>query len=146
MPLDCRLAAVKTLAGFILAALAGALAAQPRDPCMEAYNAEVVRIEREAKARQQAGSDAEKQRRARAAESQTKAATKRAQQCQAEAKAAPAAAKPPATEAECNAQASERLAEIERRHAGGGSAAQAGRGEEELKVRADLMECTRRPR
>lgn len=135
---------MKTLAGFILAALAGTLAAQPRDPCMETYNTELVRIEREAKARQQTGSDAEKQRRARAAESQNKAAARRAQECQAEAKAAPAAAKPPATEAECNARASERLSDIERRHAGGGPAAQAGRGEEELKVRGELMECTRR--
>ena len=112
---------------------------------MEAYNAELVRIERESKARQKTGSDAEKQRRARAGESQMKAAAERAKQCQAEAKADPAV-KPPATEAECNARASERLSDIERRHTGGGPAAQAGRGEEELKVRAELMECMRRPR
>ena len=90
---------MRILAGFMLAALAGTLAAQPRDPCMETYNAELVRIEREAKARQQTGSDAEKRRRASAAEAQMEAAARRAQQCQAEAKAAPGAAKAPATEA-----------------------------------------------
>ena len=43
-----------------LAAFTGGAAAQLREPCMETYNAEVVAIERDAKARQNVGTDAAK--------------------------------------------------------------------------------------
>ena len=73
------------------------------------------------------------------------AATKRAKQCQAEAKAGPTETKPPATEAQCNARASERLSGIERRHTGD-PAGQAGSRGEEVQVSAELTECIRRAR
>jgi hypothetical protein len=131
---------------LLLVALTGPAAAQPLDPCMKAYNDEIVGIEREAKAKQNTGSEAAKQRAARAGQARVEAAAQRAKKCQAEARADPAAVKPAATEAECKARASERLGDIERRHSGGGPAAQAGRGQEELNVRAELMECSRRAR
>lgn len=148
---------MKNLVGLVLAVLAGAASAQaPIDPCMKAYNDEVVAIEREAKARQETGSKAAKERAARGAETRIEVAARQAKKCQEEAKAVPAAVKLPATEAECNARASERMAGIEKRQGAAppgagpspstGSAGQVARAEEELRVRAELAECIRNAR
>lgn len=130
---------------LLLVALTGTAAAQPRDPCMETYNDEIVAIEREAKAKQNTGSEASKQRAAAAGQARLEAAARRTKKCQEEAKAAPAVIATPASEAECNAQASQRLAGIERRHTGGPEA-KAGRGGEEVQVSAERAECIRRAR
>ena len=131
---------------LLLAALTGSAAAQqPLDPCMKAYNDEVVAIEHEAKTKQNVGSEAAKQRAAAAGQARLEAAARRAKKCQEEAKAAPAVIATPMSEAECNAQASQRLAGIERRHTGGPEA-QAGRGGEEVQVSAERAECIRRAR
>ena len=62
---------------------------------METYNAEVVAIERDAKAKQNVGSDAAKQRAARGAEALLEAAAQRAKKCQEDAKARQARSRPP---------------------------------------------------
>jgi len=129
----------------VLVVLAGGVAAQPRDPCMETYNAEIVAVERDAKARQNAGSDAAKRGAARGGETQLAAAARRAKKCQEDAKAE-AGAKPAADD--CRARTSGRAAEIERRF---GSetldpAQQSARREEEVRLQADLNECNRRAR
>ena len=138
-----------------LAALAGGAAAQLREPCMETYNAEVVAIERDAKAKQTVGTDAAKQRAARDAQAQLAAAARRAKACQdaakAKAPADPAKAAPkaaPTAADECKQKTSDRAAEIERRF---GSetldpAQQTLRREEELRLQAELNECRRRAR
>ena len=119
-----------------LAAFAGGAAAQMREPCMETYNAEVVAIERDAKARQNVGTDAAKQRAASDAQARLKAAAKRAKECQDAARApadpAKAAAKATATAADdCKDKTSAHAAEIERRfgseHARCGAAGRAAR-------------------
>jgi len=134
---------------------AGAAVAQPRDPCLETYNDEVVAIQREAKAKQNVGSDAAKQRAARDAETRLAAAARRAKQCQDEArapadpaKAAAKAAAPAASTDNCKARTSGRAAEIERRFGSGtlDPAQQAARREEEVKLQAELNECNRRAR
>lgn len=129
----------------VLAVLAGAASAQPRDACMETYNAEIVAVERDAKAKQKTGSDAAKQRAARVAETQLAAAARRAKKCQEDAKAE-GGLKPAADD--CRAQASGRAAEIERRFGSTtlDSAQQAARREEEVRLQADLNECNRRAR
>jgi Skp family chaperone for outer membrane proteins len=127
-----------------LAVLAGAAAAQqPLDPCMQAYNEEIVAIEREAKAKQSTGSAAAKQRAAGAGQSRLEAAARRAKECQAGAKAE-AAASPskPASADECNARVNARIAELERRSASG-ALEQNLRRDEELRLRAELNECNR---
>jgi len=128
----------------MLAAFAGAAAAQTRDACMETYNAEVVAIERDAKAKQNVGSDAAKQRAARGAESLQKAAAQRAKKCQDDARAG--GTTPVADD--CKAKTSGRAAEIERRFGSGtlDPAQQAARREEEIRLQAELNECNRRSR
>ncbi len=144
---------MKALAGLILAALAGAAAAQsPLDPCMKAYNDEVVAIEREAKAKQKVGSDKAKQRAASSAETRLEAAARRAKKCQEDAKAAKeakdavAVSRKPAPDSECKARVNARIAELEKRFAGGAldSAQQGLRREEEARLQAELNECGRR--
>jgi len=132
------------IALLVLVGLAGGAAAQTPDACMQAYNAEVTAIERDAKAKQNVGSDAAKQRAARGAEALTDAATQRAKKCQEDAKAA--GGKPPADD--CKARTSGRAAEIERRFGSGtlDAAQQAARREEEIRLQADLNECNRRAR
>lgn len=129
----------------VLAVLAGGVAAQPRDPCMETYNAEIVAVERDAKAKQNTGSTSAKQRAARDAETQLAAAARRAKKCQEDAKAE-GGAKPVVDD--CRAQASGRAAEIERRFGSTtlDSAQQSARREEEVRLQADLNECNRRAR
>jgi hypothetical protein len=136
-----------------LAAFSGGAAAQLREPCMETYNAEVVAIERDAKARQNVGTDAAKQRAARGAQAQLEAAARRAKACQEEAKApadpAKAAAKAKATAADdCKDKTSAHAAEIERRFGSEtlDQAQQNLRREEEIRLQAELNECRRRPR
>jgi hypothetical protein len=146
---------VKVVVFLALVMPAVAAVAQPRDPCLETYNDEVVAIQREAKAKQNVGNDAAKQRAARGAETQLAAAAKRAKQCQDEAKApadptkapAKAAATAPSTD-DCKARTSDRAADIERRF---GSttldpAQQAARREEETRLQVELNECNRRRR
>jgi hypothetical protein len=133
------------IALLVVAGLAGGAGAQTRDPCMEAYNAEIVSIERGAKAGQNAGSNAAKQRAAVGGEAQLAAAARRAKKCQEDAKAE-GGAKPAADD--CRARTSGRAAEIERRF---GSetldpAQQSARREEEVRLQADLNECNRRTR
>ena len=116
---------------------------------MEAYNAEVTAIERDAKSKQNVGSDAAKQRAARGAEALTEAAAKRAKKCQEDAKAQASApgAKPAAAD-DCKARTSARAADIERRFGSGtlDPAQQALRREEEIRLQAELNECNRRNR
>jgi hypothetical protein len=133
------------IALLVLVGLAGGASAQTRDACMQAYNDEVVAIERDAKAKQNVGSAAAKQRAARGAEALTDAAAQRAKKCQEDAKAA-GGAKPAADD--CKARTSGRAAEIERRFGSGtlDPAQQALRREEEIRLQADLNECNRRPR
>src|SRR5260221_4519924 len=141
--------AVRLLVLAVLATLAEAAAAQVGEPCMEAYNAELTRIEKDAKARQAVGSDAAKQRAARAAAGQERAAARRAQSCQAEAKKSGAAPKPLAeTEGSCRDRANARAADLERRYAGRtlDGAEQNLRREEEIRLQAELVGCTRRGR
>ena len=128
----------------MLAVYAGAAAAQPRDPCMETYNTEVTAIERDAKAKQNVGGDAAKQRAARGAQPLIEAAEKRAKKCQEEAKAA--GVKPAADD--CKARISGRAAEIERRFGSStlDPAQQAARREEETRLQAELNECNQRAR
>jgi hypothetical protein len=133
------------IAPLVLVVLAGGVAAQPRDACMETYNAEIVAVERDAKARQSTGSAAAKQRAAKGGEAQLAAAARRAKKCQEDAKAE-GGAKPAAED--CRARTSGRAAEIERRF---GSetldpAQQSARREEEVRLQADLNECNRRAR
>ena len=128
-----------------LAAFAGGAAAQLREPCMETYNAEVVAIERDAKAKQTVGTDAAKQRAARDAQAQLAAAARRAKACQ---EAAKVPADPAKAADECKQKTSDRAAEIERRF---GSetldpAQQTLRREEEIRLQAELNECRRRAR
>jgi hypothetical protein len=139
----------------VLALFAGAAFAQPRDPCLESYNAEVVAIEREAKAKQSVGSEAAKQRAARSAETRIAAAARRAKKCQEEAKApagptkaAAKAATPAAPADDCKARTSDRAADIERRFGGEtlDPAQQAARREEEIRLQAELNDCRRRGR
>jgi len=133
-----------SIAPLVLVVLAGAAHAQPRDPCMEAYNAEIVAIERGAKAGQNVGSDAAKQRAARGGETQVAAAAKRAKKCQEDAKAAGSAA--PVDD--CKARTSARAADIERRFGSDSldPAQQSARHEEEIRLQAELNECRRRGR
>jgi hypothetical protein len=133
------------IAPLVLAVLAGGAAAQPRDACMENYNAEIVAVERDAKARQKTGSAAAKQGAARGGETQLAAAARRAKKCQEDAKAE-GGAKPAADD--CKARTSGRAAEIERRFGGEtlDSAQQSSRREEEVRLQADLNECNRRAR
>jgi hypothetical protein len=140
---------MKTIASLVLAALAGAAAAQTLDPCMKAYNDEAVAIEREAKAKQNVGSKAAKQRAARAAATRLQAAARQAKRCQDEAKAKEAVAvAKPAAEGECKARVNARMVELERRFAGGAldPAQQNVRREEEVRLQAELNECNRRAR
>jgi len=129
---------------LVLAGLAGGAHAQAPDACMQAYNAEVTAIERDAKAKQNVGSNAAKQRAARGAEALVDAAAQRAKKCQEDAKAS--GGKPPADD--CKARTSARAADIERRF---GSttldpAQQSLRREEEIRLQAELNECNRRAR
>jgi hypothetical protein len=128
----------------MLAACAGAATAQTRDPCMEAYNDEVTSIERDAKAKQNVGGDAAKQRAARGAEALIDAAAKRAKKCQEDAKAA--GGKPAADD--CKARTIARAADIERRFGSStlDPAQQNLRREEEIRLQAELNECNRRSR
>jgi hypothetical protein len=137
-----------------LVSLIGTAAAQqPIDPCMQAYNDEVVAIEREAKAKQKTGSQAAKQRAARGGETRLEAAARNAKKCQEDAKAAkdarPAGAvavsNPPA-DGECKARVNARIAELQRRFDGAAldPAQQNLRREEEVKLQAELNECNRR--
>jgi hypothetical protein len=129
---------------FILPA--GAVHAQALDSCMQAYNADVVAIEREAKAKQDVGSNAAKQRAARSAETRMEAAARQAKKCQEEAKAKPtvaSAAKPAAVAEDCKAKTSALAADIERRF---GSetldpAQQSARREAEIRLQAELNQC-----
>jgi hypothetical protein len=143
---------VKVVVFLALAMLAGAAVAQPRDPCLETYNDEVVAIEREAKAKQSVGSDAAKQRAARGAETRLAAAARRAKQCQDEAKAPADPTKAPAKAAataasteECKARTSARAADIERRFGSAtlDPAQQSARREEETRLQLELKECNR---
>ena len=136
-----------------LAAFAGGAAAQLREPCMETYNAEIVAIERDAKARQNVGTDAAKQRAASDARARLEAAARRAKQCQDAARApadpAKGAAKAAATAADdCKDKTSAHAAEIERRF--GSETLDQGqqnlRREEESRLQAELNECRRRRR
>lgn len=152
---------------LLLALFSGAAVAQGTDPCADAYNAEVSRIQREA--RQHDGSEKAKQRMARLAESQTRLAASRARQCQAERAAAPApagaakgadaAAKPaatrPRTSAEgdrieelCLAEAARRNKELDRRYLGRRlmQVEQVKFREEQARIKAHIPECTRRGR
>ena len=116
---------------------------------MEAYNAELTRIEKDAKARQAGGSDAAKQRAARATAQRERAAARRAKDCQAEAKKSDSPPKPIAeTEAGCRDRANARAADIEKRYAGRtlDGAEQNLRREEEIRLQADLADCKRRGR
>ena len=116
---------------------------------MEAYNAELTRIEKDAKARQARGSDAAKQRAASAAAGRERAATRRAKDCQAEAKKSGSSPKPIAeTEASCRDRANARAADIERRYAGRtlDGAEQNLRREEEIRLQAEQADCKRRGR
>jgi hypothetical protein len=134
----------------LLALHAGNAAAQPLDACMKAYNDEVVAIERDAKAKQNVGSAAAKQRAARGAETQLAAAARLAKKCQEDAKApgdatkAAAAAAPSAED--CKARTSALAADIERRFGSEtlDSAQQAARREAEIRLQAALNECNRR--
>ena len=116
-----------------------AVLAQSMDPCMTAYNDEVTSIERDAKAKQKAGSDAAKQRAARSAETRMEAAARQAKKCQEGAKA-----KPVSTD-ECKARINARIAELERRFSGAAldPAQQNLRREEEIKLQAELNHCNR---
>ena len=134
----------------LLALLAGNAAAQLRDPCMEAYNAETTAIEREAKAKQNAGSAAAKQRAARSGETRLETAARQAKKCQEDAKAPADAAKAAgATQAaadDCKARTSALAGDIERRFGGDtlDPAQQAARREAEIRLQAALNECNRR--
>jgi hypothetical protein len=132
------------IALLVLAGLAGGANAQAPDACMQAYNAEITAIERDAKAKQNVGSNAAKQRAARGAEALNDAAAQRAKKCQEDAKAS--GGKPPADD--CKARTSGRAADIERRFGSGtlDPAQQAARREEEIKLQAELNECNRRAR
>src|SRR5215210_889863 len=127
------------IALLVLVGLAGGASAQTPDACMQAYNDEVTSIERDARAKQNVGSAAAKQRAA------TDAAAQRAKKCQEDAKAA-GGAKPAADD--CKARTSGRAAEIERRFGSGtlDPAQQALRREEEIRLQAELNECNRRTR
>ena len=137
---------MKTVPWF-LALLCGAAAAQPAaDPCMKAYNDQVVAIEREAKARQKSGSEAAKQRAARTGETRLEAAARQAKKCQEDAKAKDAAvgaSKKPEPADECKVRMNARMLELERRFSGGAldPAQQTVRREEEIKLQAELNEC-----
>lgn len=148
---------------FVLCALpCGAAHAQAADPCTDAYNAEVTRIQREA--RQHDGSEKAKQRAARLAESQSRLAASRAQQCRSERSAAPAAAaKGPAgsakaagakprtsaegdrIESQCYAEAAKRNAELDRRYLGRRlmQVEQVKYREEQARIKAGIPECVR---
>lgn len=150
---------------FVLCALlSGVACAQAADPCQDAYNAEVTRIQREA--RQHDGSEKAKQRTARLAESQTRLAASRARQCQGERSAAPApagaakgadaAAKPAAMgtrtsaegdriEVQCHAEAAKRNAELDRRYLGRRlmHVEQVKYREEQARIKARIPECFR---
>jgi len=129
--------------------LSGAAAAQPAaDPCMKAYNDQVVGIEREAKARQKKGSESAKQRAARTGEARAEEAAQAAKKCQEEAKAKAAvegASKPPAGD-DCKMRINARMLELERRFSGAAldPAQQTLRREEEIRLQAELNECQRR--
>jgi len=118
---------------------------------MQAYNDEVVAIEREAKAKQNVGSAAAKQRAARSGETRLEAAARQAKKCQEDAKApgdaakAAGAATPVAAE-DCKARVNARASDIERRFGSStlDAAQQAARREAEVRLQADLNECNRR--
>jgi hypothetical protein len=127
--------------------LSGGVAAQAIDPCMKAYNDQVVAIERDAKARQKRGSEKAKQRAARSAEARQEAAARQAKKCQEDAKAKAAAvgaSKPPA-EDDCKVRINARMVELERRFSGAAldPAQQTLRREEEMRLQAELNECHR---
>ena len=114
---------------------------------MEAYNAELTRIEKDEKAQQARGSDAAKRRAAGASAERERAAARRAKDCQAEAKKSGSLPKPIAeTEASCRDRANARAADIEKRYAGRtlDGAEQNLRREEEVRLQAELAGCTRR--
>ena len=128
----------------------GAAVAQPAaDPCMKSYNDQVVAIEREAKARQKAGSRSAKQRAARSAEARLEEAARQTKKCQEDAKAKDAAvgaSKKPEAADECKVRMNARMLELERRFSGAAldPAQQTVRREEEIRLQAELNECNRR--
>jgi hypothetical protein len=138
------------------ALLSGAARAQAADPCQDAYNAEVARIQREA--RQHDGSEKAKQRTARLAESQTRLAASRARQCRSERGPAPAAgagAKKKLTNAEqgaielrCRAEGDARAAELNRRYRGRRlmHVEQVKYMEEHQRIKAGIQDCIQRSR
>jgi hypothetical protein len=138
---------VKTILWFLVFLSGAAAAQQPIDPCMKAYNDQVVAIEREAKARQKSGSEAAKQRAARTGEARAEAAARAAKKCQEEAKAKAAAVgetKPPPAD-ECKMRINARMVELERRFSGAAldPAQQTVRRDEEIRLQAELNECHR---
>ena len=133
---------------WLLALLSGAAAAQPSvDPCMKSYNDQVVAIEREAKAKQKAGSEAAKQRAARAGEARAEAAARAAKKCQedAKAKAAVVGETKPTPADECKTRYNSRMLELERRFSGAAldPAQQTVRRDEEIRLQAELNDCDR---
>ena len=114
---------------------------------MKSYNDQVVAIEREAKAKQKAGSQSAKQRAAKSAEARLEEAARQTKKCQEEAKAKAAVAgvsKPPAGE-DCKMRINARMLELERRFSGAAldPAQQTVRRDEEIRLQAELNECNR---
>ena len=112
---------------------------------MQAYNAEVTAIERDAKAKQNVGSDAAKQRAARGAQALIEAAEQRAKKCQEDAKPAgqsrrrTTARRGPAPAPPTSSARFGRSATLD-------PAQQSLRREEEIRLQAELNECNRRTR
>lgn len=114
-------------------AAGGAHAQQPRDACADAYNAEMLRIQRDLKA-QPGDSEAAKQRIARMTDSQVKAAASRRRECQAAANPAPSSKD---RAADCATRAAKYSEEIEWRY---------GRREKTAEERAAYYEEVRKNR
>ena len=133
---------------FLLPALcSGAALAQPADPCMDAYNAEVIRIERDLRRQPNDGSAAAQQRIARMIASQVKLAAGRAKQCQGERNAIrPVAGARGNIESDCNAAAAPRVADLNRRYAGRAlaEAEQRRYREEQERLQAAIRTCIER--
>lgn len=141
------MAAMRAARSLLLLLCSGAALAQPGDPCLDAYNAEVIRIERDLRRQSSDGSAAAKQRIARMIDAQVKLAASRARQCQGERDTIrPVAGVRGSIESDCNAAAAPRVADLNRRYAGRRleEAEQRRYDEEQSRLKAGIRECIER--
>ncbi len=132
-----------------LAPLAGAAQDKPNDPCLIAYDAELLRIQGELVANRKGGGQEEDRKLMRMVHLQMKLAADKAEACQKEAKRVASGAPPPAPpgiKKQCNDRAGPKITELNRGYSG----RQLGEGEMRAfregqeRIKEEIRECIRR--